>query len=63
MKNNKGCLLNTFFILGLLALILVVTYRVAFYADYLYLDNNEAVFSGIGGERVIKVQTDSRAER
>ena len=61
MKDNGGCFLNTFLILGLLALILTVTYRVAFYANYLSLETDEVVFDWTGGEQNIYVSTDARS--
>lgn len=61
MKDNGGCFLNTFLILGLLALILTVTYRIVFYARYLYLDTYEVVFDWTGGEQDIWVNTDANS--
>ena len=58
-RNNRG--LNSFLIFGLLALILTVTYRVAFYANYLGLESDEVVFDWTGGEQDVWIYTDANS--
>lgn len=61
MENKGGCFLNIFLVLGLIALTLTITYRIAFYASYLDLENREIVFDWNGGEQNIYVSTDANS--
>lgn len=61
MKAKGSRLLNIFLILGLLAFVLIATYRIAFYASYLYFDINEMEFDWHGGEQDVLVNTDGNS--
>ena len=61
MKDNGGCFLNAFLVLGLIVLALTLTYRLACYARYLYFDKTEVVLDWAGGEQEIWVSTDGNS--
>ena len=50
-----------FFVFGILFLAMVVSYRVAFYASYLYLEKDEIIFEWTGGEQNVWVSTDANS--
>lgn len=52
---------NVFFVFGILFLAMVVSYRVAFYASYLYLEKDEIIFDWTGGEQNVWVSTDANS--
>ncbi len=58
-KDIERFFVNAFMILGLFALALIVTYRVAYYTNYLYLEREKVIFDWTGGVQGVCVHTDA----